>query len=331
MIGRRWIILTATSLAALLIYQCAFVCSETQAVLVTQFGRIVRELGTDAAQTGLAWKWPWQSVVRIDRRSLVSHVAPRDLLTADKKNLQMGLSLVWRVSNAKHFMESGNDTALAGERIAERAATEAAQVLARHELKELISTENNRLGFLALGREIATALNQTVRESFGVEVSGVMITQVAYPTEIRPAIFDQIRAERAQVASRIRAEAKSKTDEILAEAKRDRESAIAKARADAETIMAKADAEAIGILNEAHALDPKLYELIRMLKTYESLADDKTTVIISSGSPLWKLLWQGPTVDFSRDSPPPPDLGPAPEPIAPSPLAPKSEILEKPE
>lgn len=330
MTARRWLILPATFVMILLFYRSLFICSETEAVLVTQFGRIVRELGTEAAQTGLALKWPWQNVIRIDRRTLISHVSPRDLLTSDKKNLQVGLSLVWRVSNPKHFVESGNDTALAGERLAERAASEAAQVLAKHELKDVISTGPDRLGFVAVGREIAESLNLSVREAFGIEITGVMLTQVAYPTEIRPAIFDRIRAERAQVASQIRAEAKAKTDQLLAEARRDRESALARAKAEADAVLAKAEAESVGILNEAHAQDPKLYELVRMLETYRSLADDKTTVILSSGSPLWKLLWQGPSVDFSRDSPPAPDLGPAPEPIGPSELAPKPEILERP-
>jgi membrane protease subunit HflC len=153
---------------------------------------------------------------------------------------------------------------------------------------------------------------------------------MAYPTEIRPAIFEQIRSERAQVAGRIRAEAKAKTDQLLAEAKRDREIALSKARAEADSIIAKAEAEAIGVLNDAHAQDPRLYELVRTLDTYKTLADQKTTVILSSGSPLWKLLWQGPSVDFAKDSPPAPDIGPAPEPIAPSPLAPRPEAAKAP-
>ncbi|MFM7593203.1 MAG: hypothetical protein ACKO85_15550, partial [Isosphaeraceae bacterium] len=134
----------------------------------------------------------------------------------------------------------------------------------------------------------------------------------------------------AQVASRIRAEAKSITDQLLAEARREREIALSKARAEADATTAKAEAEAIGILNDAHSQDPRLYELVRMLDTYKTLADTKTTVILSSGSPLWKLLWQGPSVDFAKDSPPVPDVGPAPEPIAPTPLAPRPEAGKAP-
>lgn len=327
---RIWITLILLLIFPLTLSRCTFICGETEVVLVTQFGKIVRELGTEASQTGLFLKWPWQNVLRIDRRSQVSDIESRDLLTADKKNLQIGVTLIWRVADARKFVESANDFATISARLSERASAESAQVLSGHELNDLISVESDRPGFMAVGREIAESLNQTTRDAFGVEISAVMLTQVSYPTEIRPAIFDQIRAERAQVASQIRAEAKAKSDQLLAEALRERETQLAKARSEATAILARSEAEALGILNEAHSQDPKFYELVRMLETYRTLADSKTTVVISSGSPLWKLLWQGPTVDFSRDSPPAPDLGPAPEPIAPSPLAPKPEVLESP-
>lgn len=308
----------------------AFVCPESQSAIVTQFGKIVRTVGTEAGQKGLSLKWPWQGVVKIDRRAQIAELGPRDLLTSDKKNLQMSFSVVWRVVDPKVFVESGNEIATAAAKVAERAGAESANVLSKHDLKTLVSTDQNRPGLEKISGEIAEALNASIKSAFGVEATAVMVRQMAYPTEIRPAIFDQIRAERAQVASRIRAEAKSKTDQLLAEAKREREIALSKARAEADSTVAKAEAEAIGILNEAHSQDPRLYELVRMLDTYKTLADPRTTVILSSGSPLWKMLWQGPSVDFAKDSPPVPDVGPAPEPIAPSPLAPRPEAGKAP-
>ena len=317
-------LMTAT-LLAWLVARSLFVCAETEEVLVTQFGRVVRSVGSAAGQAGLKFKAPWQDLVRIDLRSQVATSAPTEVLTLDKKTLEVGLSVIWRVKESRKFLESLNSSTLAEERLAERATAQAAQVIARHELADLVSTASQRPGPDALGREIATALDKSSQTSFGIEVTTVLIRRIAYPTEIRPAIFDQIRAERAQVASRIRAEAKAKADNILAQARRDREATLARARSDAEAKIAAAEAEALGTLNEAHSQDPKLYELVRMLETYKTLADQKTTVIISSGSPLWKLLWQGPTIDFAGDSPPVPGVGPAPEPIGASPLAPKAK------
>lgn len=330
MTRRRITLFLAVALLALAAGRSVYVCQETEAAIVTQFGRIVRTLGTEPGQTGPHLKAPWQNVVKVDRRAILTDVSPREILTSDKKNLQMSFTVVWRVADPKLFLESGNMVETAAARVAERAGAESANVLSRHPLEDFISTGTNRRGLNQISGEITESLNTSLKSAFGVEVSAVLIRQMAYPTEIRPAIFEQIRAERAQVAGRIRAEAKAKTDQLLAEAKRDREIALSKARAETDSIIAKAEAEAIGVLNDAHAQDPRLYELVRTLDTYKTLADQKTTVILSSSSPLWKLLWQGPSVDFAKDSPPAPDIGPAPEPIAPSPLAPRPEAAKAP-
>jgi membrane protease subunit HflC len=58
------------------------------------------------------------------------------------------------------------------------------------------------------------------------------------------------------------------------------------------------------ILNEVHARDPKFYEFVRSLETYRALLDDKATVILSTASPLLKLLTQGPAEDLLREATP---------------------------
>ncbi len=310
------------ALALLIAGSSVFVCGETEEILVTQFGRIMRVVGGSASPAGLKFKAPWQGLVRVDRRARMTEMPSAEALTEDKKNLEVGLSLVWRVKDARRFVESAAGPAEVENRLAERAQSAAVEAIARKPMTAIVSTSADRPGPESIADDVMSLLNADAGESFGVEIAAVMIRRISYPTEIRPAVFDQIRAERAQASSRIRAEAQAKAAAVTAKSKRDRETALAKARAEAETIRATADAEALGILNEAHAQDPRLYELVRTLETYKTLGDSKTTVILSSDSPLWKLLWQGPSVEFSQDSPPPPDLGPAPEPIGTSGLTP---------
>jgi membrane protease subunit HflC len=309
-----------------------FVCGETEEVLVTQFGRVVRVVGGSVSSAGLKFKAPWQGLVRVDRRGRLAELPPSEALTADKKNLEIGLSLVWRVKDARRFVESAAGPVEVESRLSERATSAIVEAVARQPMAAIVSTAADRPGPDALADQVMGTLNASAAESFGVEIAAVMVRRISYPTEIRPAVFEQIRAERAQTSSRIRAEAQAKAATVTAKSKRDRETDLTKARAEAEAIRSTAEAEALGILNEAHAQDPRLYELVRTLETYKTLADDKTTVILSSGSPLWKLLWQGPSVDFEGDSPPPPNLGPAPEPIGPSGLvpAPRREVPEPP-
>ena len=73
---------------------------------------------------------------------------------------------------------------------------------------------------------------------------------------------------------------------MTSQADRQRDAILAKADADAERIRGKAEAEATRLYNEAHARDPKFAEFLRTLETYKAILDEKSTVVLSSASPL---------------------------------------------
>ena len=53
---------------------------------------------------------------------------------------------------------------------------------------------------------------------------------------------------------------------------------------------AKADAQAADIYAEAYNANPELYAFLRSLETYETIVDDKTTLMLSSDSDLFQYL-----------------------------------------
>src|SRR5947199_48671 len=76
--------LLPTLLAAVVVFLLAgigfrslAVVDETQYVLITEFGRPVAVYGDEAGESGLHWKWPWQSAESIDRRVEVVDVRLR--------------------------------------------------------------------------------------------------------------------------------------------------------------------------------------------------------------------------------------------------------------
>jgi membrane protease subunit HflC len=115
-------------------------------------------------------------------------------------------------------------------------------------------------------------------------------------------VFDLIRSERRQVAARTRAEGEAQYVTITSQADRARDTILAQAEADAQRIRGNAEAESTRILNLAHARDPKLYEFLRTLDSYRSILDGQTTVVLSSSSPLLKLLSQGPSLERATES-----------------------------
>ena len=131
----------------------------------------------------------------------------------------------------------------------------------------------------------------------------VRLRRFNHPVEVRPAVFDLIRSERKQVAERLRAEGEAQYQILKSQADRERDAILAKAEAEAERIRGRGDAEATRILNEAHARDPKFYEFVRTLETYRAILDDRATLVLSSASPLLRLLTQGPSEDLLREEP----------------------------
>lgn len=301
---RLLIVAAALGLLAVAAFRSAVLVDETEFVLVTEFGRPVALYGDAADEAGFHWKWPWQSARSIDRRLRVFDPAPRELITGDKRNLEVASYVAWRVVDPEAFLRSAGTPDAAEARLGERVAAALSHAFGSRDLASVASVDGKVWALDALTAELVRAVAPGARDELGVEVVDVRLRRFNHPIEVRPAVFDLIRSERRQVAASLRAEGEAQYQVLTSRADRERDALLAKADADAERIRGQAEAEAMRLLNEAHARDPKFYEFVRTLETYRSLLDDRATVILSSASPLLKLLTQGPPDDLLRDPSP---------------------------
>lgn len=297
----RRIIFFALSLAALvvLVLRSTVTVDETQDVIVTEFGRIVAVYGDEPGEAGLHFKWPWRSVVEVDRRLQVFDPPAREVITGDKRNLEVAAYVVWRVANPSRFVGSAGSLEAAEARINERVSAALSDAIGRRELSALASVDPKVWALDPLTDEVVAAVAPGVSGELGVEIVDVRLRRFNHPVEVRPAVFDLIRSERKQVAAALRAEGEAQYQALTSQADRQRDAILAKADADAERIRGKAEAEATRLYNQAHARDPKFAEFLRTLETYKAILDEKSTVVLSSASPLLKLLTQGPSDDLS--------------------------------
>jgi membrane protease subunit HflC len=292
-------------LLVILLWLTPVVVDETQYVLVTEFGRPVALYGDEPGEAGLHWKWPWQATQAIDRRLRVFDPPAREVITGDKKNLEVASYVVWRVADPVRFVRSAGTAASAEARLEERVAAALSDAMGRRELASLASTDEAVWGLDALTGEVVAAVGPTAKAELGVEVVDVRLRRFNHPVEVRPAVFDLIRSERRQVAATLRAEGEARYQALTSEADRRRDAILAEADAEAERIRGRGEAEAARLLNEAHGRDPKFYEFVKTLETYRALLDDKATVVLSSASPLLRLLTQGPSDELMKEPPPP--------------------------
>jgi membrane protease subunit HflC len=305
------------------------VVDETQFVLVTDFGRPVAVYGDDAGEAGLHAKWPWQSTVAIDRRLQLAEPPAREVITGDKRNLDVAPFFLWRVADAVRFVRSAGSLDTAEARLDERLAAALSEAIGQVKAETLASTDPAVWNLDALLERIRDALAGPARQELGVELVDVRLRQFNPPLEVRPAIFDLIRSERRQVAATLRAEGEAEYLTITSAADRERDAILATGAAEAERIRGRGEAEATRILNAAHAQDPRFYEFLRTLEAFRSILDERTTVVLSASSPLLRLLVQGPSPDLLKEprSAPAPSESPAgsqtTNPVAGSPEAPR--------
>ena len=302
----RWIIgLVALGLLTFAVFRSFVVVDETEFVLVTEFGRTLDVLGDEPGEAGLHVKWPWLSSVAVDRRLRVFDPPAREMITGDKRNLEVASYVAWRVIDPRRFVAAARSLDSAEARLNERISAALSDALGRRDLASLASTDPKVWRLDELTGEVLASVAPPARSELGVEVLDVRLRRFNHPVEVRPAVFDLIRSERKQVAERLRAEGESQYQILKSRAERERDAIVAKAEADAERIRGKGDAEATRLLNEAHARDPKFYEFVRTLETYRSILDDRATLVLSSASPLLRLLTRGPAEDLLREEPPP--------------------------
>lgn len=296
---RRNLLLTCTLFLSLfLIFRSIVIVDETQDVLVTDFGRIVAVLGDQPGEAGLHFKWPWQSVIEVDRRLQVFDPPPREVITGDKRNLEVASYVVWRVEDPSRFVRSAGTLEAAQARINERVSAALSDAIGKRDMTALAAIDPKIRGLDPLTAEVVEAVAPGAASELGVAIVDVRLRRFNHPVEVRPAIFDLIRSERKQVAAALRAEGEAHYQTLTSQADRQRDAILAKADAEAERIRGQSEAEATRLYNAAHSRDPKFAEFLRSLEIYRALLDEKSTIVLSSASPLLKLLIHGPSDDL---------------------------------
>jgi membrane protease subunit HflC len=260
----------AVAVAVAAVWTCFFTVRESESVIVSLFGKPVRTL--DAA--GLALKWPWEGVLRFDKRVRLYDATPSEFLTQDKKNIVVQSFVAWKIAQPQQFLLAVRDTLGAEMRLRDVLWSELSSKLGVTPLSALLSTKPEEMKLAELSKDIRDQCRATALARYGIEVVDVRIK--------RQREAKQFRAEGQEEAMKIRAEADKQKTTILAEANRK-----------AETLKGEGDAKAIEIYNSAIALDPAFYKFLRTLDTYRGTLKENTTLVLGSESDFLKLLTEG--------------------------------------
>jgi membrane protease subunit HflC len=289
MTQQKKILAAAMAGGLLLVYLTFYITRETEFALITQFGRPVRTV----VNAGLHVKWPFQSILRFDRRLRIYNPRPSEFLTRDKKNLVIENYVAWRIEDPDRFVKSVGDTTSAEMRLHDIIWSGLSAALGTLDLESLVSTSPDKVQTAAMLEMLTTHADLTALEEYGIRVVGVHVKRLNLPEQNKQSVFARMRAERERIAMQYRAEGEEQALVIRANADREKEEILSAAYKDAERIRGEGDADATRIYGQAYSKNPHFYKLVRTLESYKKVLDDKTTIILNSDSALLKVLTQG--------------------------------------
>jgi len=284
-----------------------YVVSETNQVIITQFGE---PIGGAVTSPGLHFKVPFiQKANYFEKRWLEWDGDATQIPTRDKKYIWVDTYCRWRISDPLVFYQRVKDERGAHSRLDDVVDGETRNVIASYDLIEIVRSTNREfnlseesalldysevIGKIQVGRariaEIILEKASKITPEFGVELKDVRIKRVNYVDEVQKKVFDRMIAERKRIASRYRSEGDGRSAEIRGQKERELKIITSEAYRKAQEIKGRAEAEATGIYAQAYNLDPEFYQFLKTLETYRSTLAQNTWLILTTNSEFLKYL-----------------------------------------
>jgi len=284
---RMLYVLCGVIFLAVMVGLFTFTVNATECAVVTQWGRPVRTI----ENPGLNLKWPppVQKINRFDRRLQLFESRLVEFLTKDKKNVVVKFFVVWRIAAPKDFFLSVGDVATAEQKLDDILISKGGAAVGDYEFDDLISTEKEvRIGDLE--ERIQVDLDAQTLRDYGIRIDTVGISRLALPESNAYSVYNRMKAERKAIANKYRAEGQEKAAGIRAHADREKSDLISEGYHRAQVILGEGEAEAAKIYTEAFQRDPEFYQFWRTLETYDKILDEKSILVLSEDSELFKYL-----------------------------------------
>jgi membrane protease subunit HflC len=264
-----------------------FTVSQTEQVMLTQFGQPVRII-TDP---GLHAKIPFvQTAISFDRRLLDYDMPSEEVILGDQRRLIVDAFTRFYITDPlRYYQAVGAQEAGIQARLNSVTSSSLRRVLGNETLPDVLSAQRDRI----MG-QIRTEVNQEMR-GFGISVEDVRIRRADLPQENTEAVLSRMQSERQRIAAQARAEGVAASTQIRANADRERTVLLADARAQADKLRGEGEAKAIAIYAAAFQRDPHFFAVWRTLQAYrDAFGTGKAQLVLTPQDDFLKLLQQAP-------------------------------------
>jgi len=291
---KNMIIAAAVAAAVLLcgiVWLSAYTVSAKETVIVTQFGKIVQT----RQEPGLYWKLPGgiHKVNRFDNRLSLFETQVIQLLLADKNPLIMRCYVAWRIADPTVFFQSLGRMDNATSKLNDMIVSDLGGILAEYRIDNIINTDAGQIKLKEIEDRLSSAANRRAKSKYGIELVQIGIRRIAYPDLVADAVYNRMASERTKEAAKLRAEGEQEAAKIESDADRQASEILAAAQSQAEITKGTGDSEAMRIYAEGYGTDPEFFDFMKSLEAYERVLGNKSTLVLSTDSDLFKYLNPG--------------------------------------
>ena len=290
----------------ILLNQLLYTVSETEQVILTQFGEPV---GEPVVTPGLHVKIPFiQRPNYFEKRFLEWDGSPNQVPTRDKRFIWVDTYARWRITDPLLFFQRLRDERGAQSRLDDILDGETRNAVARHDLIELVRSTNRDPEDVPIESEEEAVILETIERGrqeitrsiletasgrtadLGIELLDLRLKRINYVEEVQQDVFARMIAERQRIAEQFRSEGQGESARIDGERERELAQIQSEAYRQAEELRGVADAEATRIYADSYSRDAGFYAFTKSLETYEQTMDSNTYFILGTDSELLQYL-----------------------------------------
>ncbi|MGM0502116.1 MAG: protease modulator HflC [Bacillota bacterium] len=258
-----------------------FIVDETEQAIVLQFGESVKTV----TKPGLNFKIPFIQKVRyFETRVLEYDADPKEVYTADEKNLKIDNYARWKIVEPLLFYQSAGTMKAAQSQLDDIVYSELRAELGEYSLDQIISPERKAI------MKNVTENSNLDSESLGIEIIDVRIKRADLPDSNAESVYERMKINRREEANKYRAEGEQQARKVSSQADKEEKVILAEANKKARKLRGKGDAKALEIYAESYNQNPEFYQFTKTLDTYQSTLQDKTTLILGPDSDFLKYF-----------------------------------------
>ena len=297
--------LTVALVLVVILTAFVFTVSETEQVIVTQFGSPKRVI----TEAGLHFKLPFlEQVNTLEKRVLEWDGNPTQVPTLDKRYIWVDSFARWRITDPLVFFRTVAIESSAQGRLDDIINGAVRNRISNHPLIEAVRTSDRPMSIMTgidgeatgevqkveAGRDqiVAEVLVEAKQaaEGFGIEIIDMRFKRINYVEQVRESVYERMITERQRIAAKYRSEGEGQKLEIEGRKEREEKEIISAAYKEAQEIMGKADAEAIRTYAAAYSKDPEFYSFLETLNSYEETLARGSVLILSTDGDYLKYL-----------------------------------------